>query len=51
MKQSLSTRLIALFCAVVISSVLLESVAELGHPASSSEVQVAQAEAPTIVQR
>ncbi len=50
MKQSLSTRLIALFCAVVISSVLLESVAELGHPATSGEVQVAQADTSTVAQ-
>ena len=41
MKQSLSTRLIALFCAVVVSSVLLESVAELGDPASNGQAAVA----------
>ena len=41
MKQSLSTRLIALLCAVVVSSVLLESVAELGHPASNGQAAVA----------
>ena len=41
MKQSLSTRLVALFCAVVVSSVLLESVAELGHPASNGQTDVA----------
>ena len=41
MKQSLSTRLVALFCAVVVSSVLLESVAELGHPAANGSSAVA----------
>ena len=41
MKQSFFIRLIALFCAVVVSSVLLEGVAELGHPATSGSVAVA----------
>ena len=50
MKQSLFTRLTVLFCAVVISSVLLGSVAELGHPATNSEVQFAQADASTTAQ-
>ena len=50
MKQSLFTRLTVLFCAVVISSVLLESVAELGHPATSGEIQVARADASTTAQ-
>lgn len=45
MKQSLSSRLIALFCAVAISSVLLESVAELGHPAPEANVSQAVASA------
>ncbi len=45
MKQSFLTRLTVLFCAVVISSVLIESVAELGHPAQSGDVQVAQVDA------
>ena len=48
MKQSLSTRLVALFCAVVVSSVLLESVAELGHPASNGQLTVAPAAAPSV---
>ena len=38
MKQSLSTRLAALCAAVVISAVVLESVAELGHPAQGANV-------------
>ena len=41
MKQSLSTRLISLFCAVVVSSVLLESVAELGHLSSNGQADIA----------
>ena len=43
MKQSITTRLIALFCAVAISSVLLESVAELGLPAHGAGASVAAA--------
>lgn len=43
MKQSFSPRLIALFCAVVISAVLRESVAEMEPPSTSGEVQVAHA--------
>ena len=43
MKQSLAFRLAILFVSVVITAVLFESVAELGYPASDSEIQVAQA--------
>ena len=50
MKQSLSTRLTALFAAVVISSILLESVAELGRPVMSHQVHVARAAASTAPQ-
>lgn len=32
MKQSLLSRVVCMVCAVVVASVLLESVAELGHP-------------------
>lgn len=38
MKQSLSSRLAALCAAIVISAVVLESVAELGHPAPGANV-------------
>ena len=41
MKQSLSFRLVALFGAVLISSVLLESVAQLGHPVAGVNQSVA----------
>ena len=43
MKQALFTRLTVLFCAVVISAMLLESVAELGHPAPGADDSVAVA--------
>lgn len=41
MKQSLSTRCAALFASIVITTVVLESVAELGHPVCSGQALVA----------
>lgn len=41
MKQSLAFRLAILFVSVVITGVLFESVAEIGHPASDNQIQVA----------
>lgn len=43
MKQSLTIRLAALFVSVVITAVLFEQVAELGHPALCGQSQVALA--------
>ena len=43
MKQSLTSRLAALALSIVITSFLLESVADLGRPGSNGEVQVADA--------
>ena len=43
MKQSLSTRLATLCAAIVISTVVLESVAELGYPAPVASANVGQA--------
>ena len=45
MKQSLSFRLAALLASVVITALVFESVAELGHPVADGQVQVAQAAA------
>lgn len=43
MKPSLSTRLASLCAAIVISAIVLESVAELGHPASGADTNMGHA--------
>ena len=49
MKQSLFSRVVSMLCAVVVASVLLESVAELGLPPPADD-PVAAAATSTVAQ-
>ena len=45
MKQSIAFRFASLFASAVITAVLFESVAQLGHAAPDGQIQVAQVNA------